>query len=76
VFHWNARRLRNKIESFCKRSHHYPLSNTFTFFKQLTIGYSENMYTKFDHKKENYYAIQENKENKINHNNIEDYIQI
>ena len=34
------------------------------------------MYTKFDHKKENYYAIQKNKENKINHNNIEDYIQI
>jgi hypothetical protein len=22
-----------------------------TFFKQLTIGYNENMYTKFDHKK-------------------------
>jgi hypothetical protein len=34
------------------------------------------MYTKFDHKKKNYYTIQENKENKIKHNNIVDYVQI
>jgi hypothetical protein len=47
-----------------------------TFFKQLTIGYNENMYTKFDHKKKNYYTIQGNKENKIKHNNIVDYVQI
>lgn len=26
--------------------------------------------------KKNYYTIQENKENKIKHNNIEDYVQI
>jgi hypothetical protein len=34
------------------------------------------MYTKLDHKKKNYYTIQENKENKIKHNNIVDYVQI
>ena len=34
------------------------------------------MYTKFDHKKKNYYTIQENKENKIKHNTgiIVDYM--
>lgn len=32
------------------------------------------MYTKFDHKKKNYYTIQGNKENKIKHNNIVDYV--
>jgi hypothetical protein len=42
----------------------------------LTIGYNENMYTKLDHKKKKYYTIQENKENKITHNNIVDYVQI
>ena len=42
----------------------------------MTIGYDENMYIKFDHKKKNYYTIQENKENKIKHNNIVDYVQI
>lgn len=34
------------------------------------------MYTKFDHKKKKYYTIQGNKENKIKHNNIVDYVQI
>ena len=42
----------------------------------MTIGYNENMYTKFDHKKKNYYTIQGNKENKIKHNNIVNYVQI
>jgi hypothetical protein len=36
--------------------------------KKRSIGYNKNMYTKFDHKKKNYYTIQENKENKIKHN--------
>jgi hypothetical protein len=51
---------------------------SFTFFLlQLPIhGYNENMYTKFDHKKKNYYTIQGNKEKKIKHNNIVDYVQI
>ena len=39
----------------------------------MTIGYNENMYTKFDHKNENYYTIQEKK---IKHDNIENYVQI
>ena len=39
----------------------------------MTIGYNENKYTKFDHKNENYYTIQEKK---IKHDNIEDYVQI
>ena len=34
------------------------------------------MYTKFDHKKKNYYTIQGNKEKKIKHNNIVDYVQL
>jgi IS5 family transposase len=39
----------------------HNLKTGMNIFKQLTIGYNENMYTKFDHKKKKYYTIQGNK---------------
>jgi hypothetical protein len=57
------------LESVHSLLYYYVLFYYNTFFKQLTIGYNENMYTKFDHKKKKYYTIQGNKENKIKHNN-------